>query len=494
MFNTLNKQPLGQMQQQQQIPVQTQPFQQQQQQQQPASSFIVPTAEVSRFAKYQLKDGSDKASPNGQSASSSGSSINTSATAKHKIPSRLIKRTNKVNNKNEDDKPSIPILPFKQSTHVQTDTFNEDFAYLYKHDKPPTKSLFDPMASQDETTTTEILMGDSVFKNMTDNPLSFKNVFNRPENKFKSSQQTVSQLNNDSLPWSTRNDDASDNLENPDSFKPKNQNQNHSSYKLSPSSSYSVNNLEKLYYSVIVYGFDDSNFSLVVEHFAKFGKIMEDLTISDGNYHYGSLGNLVAHDRLVDPNNSIANDESATNKNNKKSLNSGKNTNNNNINPQNTITGARNNKNNSLFPIFMGEGWIKLTYDNTNSAIRALAENLTDDGNGNILGVIPYSKEDLEILINDKISNDLDIGNGLKGLSHDLEINTMIADNEIGRYLVSQRALKAEDSAKSNGQNQVKKLGDLKDGSNLILRNQKQKEVKSFWNKGFEFLFGEGEI
>ncbi|GMM47082.1 FG-nucleoporin [Pichia kluyveri] len=524
MFSTLNKQPFGQQQpqtQQQQTQKQpflssntliSQPFQQQQQQQQQqlqqqtqsGSLFIntsnISVVEESRFAKYQLNDSSNN--QNGQSATSSGTSINESSSSKHKIPSRLIKRTNKVNNKNEDDKPSIPILPFKQSTHVQEDTFNEDFGYLYKYDKPPTKSLFDPSNLNDETTTSEILMGDSVFKNMTENPLNFQNVFKRPENKFKPEIDSITQLNNINLPWSSDGNYYEDNKdENINSFKPQ-ISQNKSSYRNSPSPSFIMK--EKLYYSIIVYGFDDSNFPLLVEHFSKFGKIMEDLTISDGNYHYGSLGNLVAHDKLVDPNDNKINDEDNNTKNTSKSSRNLKQSFNNHNNNSN-INKNLNKNNSNFFPIFMGQGWVKLTYDNTNSAIRALAENLTNDGTGNILGVIPYSKEDLEILINDKISNDLDIGNGLQGLSNDLDINTVIADNEIGRYLLSQRESKLNNESSqlsnfnnnnnnSNGSKQLNGSGNIRNGSNLILRNQKEKDAKSIWNKGMGFMFGTGEI
>ncbi|ODQ80727.1 hypothetical protein BABINDRAFT_160949 [Babjeviella inositovora NRRL Y-12698] len=78
------------------------------------------------------------------------------------------------------------------------------------------------------------------------------------------------------------------------------------------------------------------------------------------------------------------------------------------------------NRNNSAFtpskgrspasaPIFSGEGWVKLTYDNPSSAMRALEDNGIYY-NGSLVGVVQYTKAAVEKLTNRKISNKEDVG------------------------------------------------------------------------------------
>ena len=68
---------------------------------------------------------------------------------------------------------------------------------------------------------------------------------------------------------------------------------------------------------------------------------------------------------------------------------------NSNNNNNNTIT-------NKIVPIFSGKHWIKLTFDNPNSALQALQEN-GNVFNGSIIGVVPYHKSIIEKLENRKI-------------------------------------------------------------------------------------------
>ena len=68
---------------------------------------------------------------------------------------------------------------------------------------------------------------------------------------------------------------------------------------------------------------------------------------------------------------------------------------NSNNNNNNTIT-------NKIVPIFSGKHWIKLTFDNPNSALQALQEN-GNVFNGSMIGVVPYHKSIIEKLENRKI-------------------------------------------------------------------------------------------
>lgn len=446
--------------------------------------------EPSRFEKYQLNNSlepylfeNDDISQLNKTANSKQSSIK-----KRVIPAHLIKRINKVNdNSNEEDKPSAPILPFKASTQVQPDTFNEDFAYLYEHDKPPTKSLFDPSIFNDDSVSNEMLTSDSSFNKMNENPLLFNNVFQRPNRNLLNDKLNNINSNTKSdleLPWS-------EHVIN-DSLKP------HPKTSLtlnSQSSSFQKydKSIENLYCSVIIYGFNDEHFRTLIKHFAKYGKIMEKFIISDGNYYYGSLGNVLAHDKLYDI------DDLDQSQNLKSNISSNQHSNKNNHKNTNNSNNIKSNlKNSKSFPIFLGQGWVKVTYDNPNSAIRALSDNLTDDGNGNILGVIPYRREDLEILLRQKINDDLNIGEGLNGLSHELELEKKLVDNDIGRYLSNSRTenLNGNNGNSSNSDDKRFRSSSLiiKDGSKLLMKNNIERDTKAIWHKGISYFFGNGDI
>lgn len=77
-------------------------------------------------------------------------------------------------------------------------------------------------------------------------------------------------------------------------------------------------------------------------------------------------------------------------------------------------TNNNNNTANKIVPIFSGKHWIKLTFDNPNSALQALQEN-GNVFNGSIIGVVPYHKSIIEKLENRKIfindDNDIGLGN-----------------------------------------------------------------------------------
>lgn len=416
--------------------------QQHQQQQQPQivhqnSTSDQQIKQPSRFEKYELRNVKE----HNLFSSDSADKLSGGNTLKQRtIPNKLVKRITKTdNNTDETDKPSAPILPFKASTQFQADTFNDDFAHLYEHNKLPTKSLFDPSAFNDDNNPNEIFI-DSVFNEMNENPVTFNNIFQRPERFVKAGQSSNLSSN---LPWSISSTPQS-----------KVGTPNQSKELLGTSSK---QNSQRLYCSIIVYGFDNDHFSSLIDHFAKYGDIMEDMNITDSNNHYGQLGSLLSKNKLLETN------EDSLNKDEPRK-----------------------------FPIFIGNGWVKITYDNPNSAIRALVDNGTDDGNGNILGVMPYKRKALELLLDAKLTDDLDIGEGLRGLNYDLGFDSNFADNEIGRYL-SNYLLKDQKSG-DDKDNMRSKTGNIKDGSKLMLKNVKIDDQKNFWNKSMGFFFGKGEI
>ncbi|CAK7901164.1 hypothetical protein CAAN1_06S02740 [[Candida] anglica] len=69
----------------------------------------------------------------------------------------------------------------------------------------------------------------------------------------------------------------------------------------------------------------------------------------------------------------------------------------------------------TIVPLFTGNSWVKLTYDNPSSAVTALRESGAVF-NGVLLGVIPYTKSAVEKLSKRTLSANEDIGGGLLDL------------------------------------------------------------------------------
>lgn len=143
-----------------------------------------------------------------------------------------------------------------------------------------------------------------------------------------------------------------------------NQKQNNSGSHLNGETSTDATNPLQLKqeFAIIVFGYPESVSNLIITHFSKFGNILEDFQVLRSS--------------------------TGINK----------------FNP---------NTNGKKYPIFTGDGWIKLTYNSQASAIRALQENgkvIT----GCILGVLPYNRETVEQLASCKISKSENIGeNGI---------------------------------------------------------------------------------
>ncbi|QLL30481.1 hypothetical protein HG536_0A02980 [Torulaspora globosa] len=117
--------------------------------------------------------------------------------------------------------------------------------------------------------------------------------------------------------------------------------------------------------AVIVFGYPESISNLVIRHFSKFGSILEDFEVLRN-----SSGINAASLRLR----------------RRKSDNFEK-----------------------KYPIFTGDGWVKLTYDSSSAAVRALQENGQVFG-GSLIGCVPYNKNLVEQLASCKIEKMDDIG------------------------------------------------------------------------------------
>lgn len=122
--------------------------------------------------------------------------------------------------------------------------------------------------------------------------------------------------------------------------------------------------------AVIVFGYPESISNLVLTHFSHFGSILEDFEVlrSASGINISTL------------------------KNNKTQCQSPK-----------------------TYPIFTGEGWVKITYDTNQSAVRALQENGAVF-RGTLLGCVPYSKNAVEKLASCRIDKNDNIGESDIGL------------------------------------------------------------------------------
>ncbi|CCD26484.1 FG-nucleoporin NUP53 NDAI_0H03110 [Naumovozyma dairenensis CBS 421] len=116
--------------------------------------------------------------------------------------------------------------------------------------------------------------------------------------------------------------------------------------------------------AIIVFGYPESISNSIITHFAHFGTILEDFDVlrSISGINLSTLRNRSKDSKYV-----------------------------------------------KKYPIFTGDGWVKLTYENSSSASRALQENGTVFS-GSLIGCIPYTKAAVEQLASCKISNVDDIG------------------------------------------------------------------------------------
>ncbi|CCH59395.1 hypothetical protein TBLA_0B05680 [Henningerozyma blattae CBS 6284] len=126
--------------------------------------------------------------------------------------------------------------------------------------------------------------------------------------------------------------------------------------------------------AVIIFGYPESVSNSIISYFAKFGNILEDFQVLRGPSGLNSNSTTLRLRNNIKTNN-MQNDVEVTKK----------------------------------YPIFTGDGWVKLTYDLPSAAIRALQENGTVLS-GSLIGCIPYSKAAVEQLASCKIDKIDDIG------------------------------------------------------------------------------------
>lgn len=196
--------------------------------------------------------------------------------------------------------------------------------------------------------------------------------------------------------------------------------------------------------AVIVMGYNDSRFDLVLEHFAKFGHILEDF-------------NVVSHTKPL------------------------------------SKAGAK------KVPIFVGYQWVKITYDNPNGAIRAVRENGCKlDLDEKPVKVILYTKTALEQLLKTSIKDQDDIGDlSRHGLSTQ-NINSL--NNESNFDLSHVEVVAVQQDLDIGAVSSRPGVLRFKDGKNLFLKSQKKVEEnekeapKGFVARISQYIFGFNEV
>lgn len=328
----------------------------------------------------------------------------------HRLPRTLHKRLpKKQQSENEDEKAPSAALnsPFASSSkHPAATTAHYDFASFQSTDRPPTYSLFDPRPDQFNKNT---LRGDadSLVAQLVSNPQSFSNAFSK-DRKIIAQDREQSQGPSD-LPWfSSQTGSASAPV---------------------PSS---TNNNAKMEFAVLIYGFNNDNFGVIMNHFAKFGRILEDFPIST---KFKSIGG----------------------------------------GPKKT------------YPIFMGPSWVKVTYDNAKSSIRALAEDGNqEESTGSTIVVIPYRSELVRQLLTAQPSEVLGIITGKDKQHQSAADLSYIEGLDIGE------SLRGIDMPAENSDNpELSKR--LRDGSSLLVKHERN----GLFANGIQlnrWLFGTGEI
>lgn len=134
-------------------------------------------------------------------------------------------------------------------------------------------------------------------------------------------------------------------------------------------------------------------------------------------------------------------------------------------------------------PIFSGNSWTKITYDNPASAVDALLENGAVF-NGVLLGVIPYTKDAVERLQKRKLTSSEDIGSG---------ITTAAAETKHKDQGTIENDIPSQYMAKL----------DIKDGSNLFISTNttsgtkvdpKKEQKKGVVGTVLRYFFGFNEL
>lgn len=237
--------------------------------------------------------------------------------------------------------------------------------------------------------------------------------------------------------------------------------------------------------AVIVFGYPESISNLVITHFSKFGRILEDFEVLRSNSGINT----------------------ATLK----------------------LRGNKSDKQERKCPIFTGDGWVKLTYDSVPPAVRALQENGRVFG-GTLIGCVPYSKSAVEQLASCHIEKVDDIGamnsptpiddaNTFKGLSKDIEAGADDKHTDSVSGVFNTSSGKLFDSGSDDVLSHRKVVYpsrrlDIKEGKSLFVHNgatnnhnflqsleakmrqqeENNKKEAGIWHKVNNWLFGWNEL
>ena len=413
---------------------------------------------------------------------------------RREIPTKLIKRVHKTENESlEEEKGKIAALPFRARKNTSVEKNKKRWEDEYKNvDMPPKKSLLDLNGPVENELEDGLVIDNPDFLNLTDRPNDYMNAFNRySRSRMVTSVAKEKSEKRQNLPF-VYSDSTSAELKDKAS-------------KSEPNSTFhakisnkSVNGRSKEDYerfkecAVIVYGFQDSNFDLIVEHFAKFGTIVED---------FDNAENGAARTKYVLPmiimNEQLEREKSSNTSQKRKKLFA-----------ESSVIGSSNEKTNTIrdpimrmknYPIFVGEGWVKITYMSTTAAIRALRENGSRDDQGSTVGVVPYTRKEIESLLGRQIPDELDVGNGLSSLHFNPE-DLKFEDDANGVGKILKRCL-IESGTVSSGEDETGKtinsgFTKLKDGSKLIKskKNLPKKSKGGIVKNSVQFFFGRGTV
>lgn len=327
---------------------------------------------------------------------------------------------------------------FNNSTGLSNavnNTLNADNLLHDSTDVPPMVSLNDWKTEEESKSTSILPINNNVSTSTTSlftlRSSNNKNNNNNNTNKTLNNSSHISHVNNafDKDSRLTNNNG----LVSSPNFTP-NQQQNNNSNHLNGEVSNDTTNRSQLKheFAIIVFGYPESVSNLIITHFSKFGNILEDFQVLRSSTGISKF------------------------------------------NPK---------TNGKKYPIFTGDGWIKLTYDSQGSAIRALQENgkvIT----GCILGVLPYNKEIVEQLASCKISKSENIGeNGItpsiSPITDDSIHTPAISSIENGVNVIANSDLNKNDSNSpmktSNITQGSKFLSNhrltIKDGKSLFIHN-----------------------
>lgn len=185
-------------------------------------------------------------------------------------------------------------------------------------------------------------------------------------------------------------------------------------------------------FAIIVFGYPESVSNNIITHFSHFGNILENFEVLR---------------RTTGINRFTINTSSSSNNANTKNLDI-----------------------EFKYPIYTGDGWVKLTYNSQASALRALKENGTIFA-GSLLGCVPYSKNIIEQLASCKINKNENIGENTLNITN-LSSPTTVTSN-------------INNNALSNGNNLMNQTNDIVSNQFNLSTADNSRSAEQFSNNVF---------